>query len=588
MGAEGKQQEFLNMIVTGTKYILVEAPAGTGKTYSCIQAAKCLLDSNMLKQYQKVLILTFSRNARAQLIKELSLLPPNDATRKHVEINNYHSFFKKYLDAYRDVLGISFPLSVVDDDDYTELLFAYLKDQKVKLPKGLNSEIFDDYSCENGHIVLINSQSKFKAKSKNDILLYLDKTFQFTKDTGYICFAQFGALICKILQSSPSLASAISHDYPLVILDEYQDTNYYQEQFVSSVLKESRGIFFADRFQMIYEFRGSEEERLNQLSEKYKGLQTIEFTEYFRYKDKPDLIDILTTIRFGRIPKYNNLVNGKLILKTVACDSDWHNRKGPSAKSQCSILSKQIYYACISQISSLLKQKKSIAILCRNNALASRLAEVFFENKLYLRSVSDTSDLLRINKLIKKCISLGTISEKVPALLCIVALCMMNKKIDGESVDNLMTYTAASFGRKKKAIFKVLNAAILPYLESNSLEVCWDILRKMLDVMEKESEQMINYPRKRFVEHCISKKELSIADVDKAMMQRQYIDSYTQIGPGLYITTIHQSKGKEFDCVFVIDVGNLTTEKNLLYVSHSRMKEQLFPVKISYSGHAYK
>ena len=51
MAAEGKQQEFLDLLAGGAKYVLVEAPAGTGKTYSCIQAAKCLWDNNMLMPY---------------------------------------------------------------------------------------------------------------------------------------------------------------------------------------------------------------------------------------------------------------------------------------------------------------------------------------------------------------------------------------------------------------------------------------------------------------------------------------------------------------------------------------------------------
>lgn len=584
MAAEGKQREFLDLLAGGAKYILVEAPAGTGKTYSCIQAAKCLWDNNMLMPYQKVLILTFSRNARAQLIKELSSLSPSDPTRKHIEINNYHSFFKKYLDVYRDILGISQPLSVVDDDDYAELLAAYLENQRKKLPKGLQSNIFDDFSLEDGHLILINLHSKFKTKKEKDIIRYIDETFRFTKNTGYICFAQFGALICKILQSSPSIAKAISHDYPVVILDEYQDTNYYQEHFVSSVLQKSCGIFFADRFQMIYEFRGSAEERLKQLPEKYPDLKIIGFTEYFRYKDKPDLVNLLTAIRSDMEFDYNKLINGKLLSRSVACDHDWHIKKGKSAKTQCSILSKQIFYVCIRQVSALLKKKKSVAILCRNNDVASRLAEVFFENNLYPRSVSDTNELLKINKLLKKCLDSEKLCVKIPVLLCIVALCMMDKKIDGESVETLITYSEASLSRKKKSIFKALNTVISPHLDSNILETCWGVLQKVLDVMNNESEQMINYPRKRFVEHCISKKELSADDIDKVMMQRQYIDSYTQISPGLYITTIHQSKGKEFDHVFVVDVDSIAKERNLLYVSHSRMKEALYPIQIQYLG----
>ena len=72
---EETQPEFIEKVKSNNKYILVEAPAGTGKTFSCIQAVNALCDSNRLESYQKVLVLTFSRNARAQLLKELSTFP---------------------------------------------------------------------------------------------------------------------------------------------------------------------------------------------------------------------------------------------------------------------------------------------------------------------------------------------------------------------------------------------------------------------------------------------------------------------------------------------------------------------------------
>ena len=51
----------------------------------------------------------------------------------------------------------------------------------------------------------------------------------------------------------------------MVILDEYQDTDYYQNEFLNKILIKSNGIFFADDLQMIYEFRGAKKERLEEL-----------------------------------------------------------------------------------------------------------------------------------------------------------------------------------------------------------------------------------------------------------------------------------------------------------------------------------
>ena len=54
MVPEGKQAEFIEKIKLNNKYIVVEAPAGTGKTFSCIQAVKALCDSNKLESFRKL------------------------------------------------------------------------------------------------------------------------------------------------------------------------------------------------------------------------------------------------------------------------------------------------------------------------------------------------------------------------------------------------------------------------------------------------------------------------------------------------------------------------------------------------------
>lgn len=319
-----KQKELLDLINKKEPYILVNAPAGTGKTFCCIHVAKAICDSNMIQPFQKILILTFSRNARAQLLKELSTISYDCPVHKQININNYHSFFKKYLDTYRDILQIQKPLVIIDDTDFLEYISNYAKENNIILSQKIkNVEIMDDYCIENKVLKLLNKESKYTKVSDKEKITFLNCVMMFTRTTGYICFAQFGNLICQILNSSIQVAQAISHDYPILILDEYQDTNYYQEQFICHILKNSKGIFFADKWQMIYSFRGSTLERLEDLSKKYPSIKYITFHEYYRYKDKPDLINILTSIRNGQKPDYTMLTNGKLIYCSVKCDKNW-------------------------------------------------------------------------------------------------------------------------------------------------------------------------------------------------------------------------------------------------------------------------
>lgn len=585
---EGKQAEFIEAVKSRQKYIVVEAPAGTGKTFSCIQAVKVLTDMRRLESYQKVLILTFSRNARAQLLKELSKFPLDDEIYKHIDVNNYHSFFKKYLDAYRDIIGIKKPLCVKDDEDYLVELFDFIQEKGLSIDQSLKCTVLDDFFLENDILVAVNSKSKIKQLKYPKVEEFLKLAFMFTQETGAICFAQFGSLVHKILSRIPKMKAAISHDYPVIILDEYQDTNYFQEFFVRGVLENSAGIFFCDRYQMIYDFRGSTLKRIEELSILYPGIKKIEFDEYFRYKDKKDIIKLLTDIRGDKTPDYSQLSNGNLLSVSVDCNSNWRELNyAKSQKMQCTLYCKAILYKTIQTIKNALQNKKSTAILCRNNIEVNKLVELFFERGFHPKEITDTKNMTLLAKHLKSLTQNCTpVKDNIVHILSIALLCTSKKVLFGDTLDDISQLTYKSFCRKTKPGYKRLKALIYPNAEIYDYRDIANLILKILCIIEYEGET-VTFSMKKFVEQCAKLIQPTPETIDGVMLQRQYTNSFTDITPGLYITTIHQSKGKEFDYVIVADVNQLTEDKNLLYVSHSRMKERLYPIVVTYNGIRY-
>lgn len=584
-----KQQELLQLVEQGCKYILVEAPAGTGKTYSCIQNVKKMCELNRFLPHQRALVLTFSRNARAQIMKELSSSDFSFDIAKHIEINNYHSFFKNYIDAYGNMLGISSKITIVDDEDYIECLKDYAAKRNKKINPDFKCAYIDDVTIEHNMVNIVNEKSKCKKIPQPSLLYAVETSLEFTKDTGIVCFAMFGKLIYDIIKKSECLVKAISHDYPVIILDEYQDTNHYQEKFIKRLLKYSSGIFFADKWQMIYDFRGSQLSRLTNLSVYYPSLATLEFSECYRYKEKPDIIQILTGIRNGEKTDYSKLVNGKPIKLSIPCDANWSVKKeGASKSAQCTITAKWIYNNTKYEINNLLKNKKSVAILCHSNNITKRISDIFLDNHYYPRSLSEGNELMFLNKHIKKCLSSTNISGKVGSILAVIACVFIDSKIDNIAIDELLTIDANKFKRKRKAVLQEIYKIIYPYLHSSEKADLVNVVLTAIEWLKCDAKYKLNFARIRFIESCLRSNILSDEDIDAIMLQRQYIDSFTNIRHGLYITTIHQSKGKEFDCVFVFDANGVAEKDNkLLYVSHSRMKERLYPIVINYTGVKY-
>ena len=86
------------------RHQLVVAPPGTGKTTVSVRLAAELLPE--LATHARVLVLTFSKQARTQLEREAARqLRP--AARSRIEITNYHRFLLQGVAAYRRALGLA-------------------------------------------------------------------------------------------------------------------------------------------------------------------------------------------------------------------------------------------------------------------------------------------------------------------------------------------------------------------------------------------------------------------------------------------------------------------------------------------------
>ena len=131
-------------------------------------------------------------------------------------------------------------------------------------------------------------------------------------------------------------------------------------------------------------------------------------------------------------------------------------------------------------------------------------------------------------------------------------------------------------------LLKVKNI-LIDFKEQRDLNSKFDCIKSIVSIL-KDNDYEINYSILFFIKRCLKNRDITKEKIDKIMLGRQYINSYSNISKGLYIMTMHQSKGKEFDNVFIIDVDNIKNDTNLSYVSHSRMKEKIYPIKLIYEG----
>ena len=205
-------------------HALALAGPGAGKTHVALVKAQQQVASGSLKPGQKVLFLSFARPTVARILEKATELVSQEEL-KHLEINTYHGFAWSILRSHGYLLNTTRAITL--------------------LPPPEAAAHFSDIDAG--------------AREQEMLRLF--------KEEGRLHFDLFARLVAQLLQRSSRLASIYCDAYPMVILDEFQDTNADEWAMIRQLGKYSRLIALGDPDQRIYEFRGADPRRLGEFVE---------------------------------------------------------------------------------------------------------------------------------------------------------------------------------------------------------------------------------------------------------------------------------------------------------------------------------
>lgn len=243
-------------IFAPSKRVFVEAPAGYGKTTVMTGRACWLLASGEVQPPKRILALTFSvaaaRRMRTDLGATMSALPGPLAKsfENRVMATNFHGFAWVLLRRYWRSLSLSVnvdELSMVDDNGAVNELSSrggrLIWDEK---------KVVDNFlrSMRNGQ----DDDLRRGVRSFNRII----------KDrfvpNGLLPYSGMISLAIELLADFSKLRSYLSTAFPVVLVDEAQDTNALCYIFLKGLLSDESGIcMFGDPIQRVYGFIGAME-----------------------------------------------------------------------------------------------------------------------------------------------------------------------------------------------------------------------------------------------------------------------------------------------------------------------------------------
>lgn len=291
--------------------VLVLGGPGSGKTTLSLLKAKSYVSE--LAPEQAILFLSFSRAAVRQVeIRCRDLL--NAEEQRSIEVRTYHSFALDVLKTHGRLLTGTPP-----------------------------------------RILYPSEETLLKSRHSG---LWEKEAKRLAAEEGRYVFGEFASAANKLLVGSKAVAKLIADKYPVVILDEFQDTNDSQWELVKTLSLRSRMVFLADPDQLIFDYdKYVSAERLQHLRD---DLRPAEFDLGGDNHRSPNS---------GILAYANAVLHNKALPAVPEIQTLCHNSDNFGEIVHLAVL------ATLSELQEEGIERPSVAVLARTNAMVARTSD---------------------------------------------------------------------------------------------------------------------------------------------------------------------------------------------------------------------
>lgn len=546
--------------------ILILGGPGSGKTTIALLKAQSIIEKGTINESQKILFLSFARATVSRVEQHAKKIIQNYNT-DSIVITTYHAFIWEIIKSQGFLLV---PHRI-----------------RILLPHDASIKLSNFEGEEN--------------RQREKMRLF--------ETEGLLHFDLFAQKCVELLKRSNKIAQLLSNAYPIIIVDEFQDTNQSEWELISHLGQGSCLIALADSQQRIYDFRGASPERIVHYISRFNPTQ-YDFGEENNRSNGTDIVKYGNDLLKGRNKgtKYNSVkvnqykplkANGEFqmikaeILKRMKVNKNNRNWSlvvlVPTNRLMISISD---YLGTTQKFSNgrilpAIQHEVSInleGVALAANIIAKILEKVSIQQLQFEDFVLDVcehilgrqgerkvamSDQNLVNVL-KKYVTTRDYSKKirgekrqmiVAESLELVELCKMIQ----------LTGDVASDWANIRKTFSSFQSTCLRniYQDAHAIK----LLRKGSTLSSSLIQLWLangNY--------------LGASDAVKNALTREHFDISSKTWDGINVMTIHKAKGKEFDDVilfegsytdrFVVN-GDFEKAKYVLYVAITRAKQSV-------------
>lgn len=588
-------------ILTTEGPLIILAGAGSGKTRVLTHRIMHLIKEKKINE-SNILAITFTNKA-ANEMKERIFNLIGDTT-KYIWINTFHAMCLKILRTNIEYLGYKTNFTILDNSEQKRVIKDIIENYKYDIDQynpNFILKVISNSKNKNESPEDLSQKSKF-GFMKNVSNIYL-KYQQYLKKNNVLDFDDLIIKTIELFEKSDETLKYYQNKFKYIHVDEYQDTSIIQYKLIKLLSNFHKNIcVVGDDDQSIYSWRGANVNNITDFEKDFKNSKIIYLNQNYRSNN-------IILSAANSIIKNNIKRKEKKLWTNIISDNKINFNYAENDIEEADYISKKI---------KKLNNYNNTAILYRNNYLSRVIENSLIKNSIpykilgslhflnrkeikdilsYINILINPDDELSIKRIInvpKRGIGKETLKK--------IEIYMQQNKINMyEALKNVKDIKLSTNITKKIVAFIEIFEKYKNFNDYSIAEILEGIY---IDSGYKEMlEQTVNVENRERISNI---SELVSSSIQYSKSNKSILEFMSDISlysdtdknennkdNSVTLSTIHASKGLEYDTVFIIGLEEnifpsnimeddtdikekIEEERRLAYVAITRAKNNLF------------
>jgi DNA helicase II / ATP-dependent DNA helicase PcrA len=299
--------------------LLVIAGAGSGKTRTLTYRVAYLLENGV--DPRNILLLTFTNKAARQMLDRVANLLPMDAS--GLWGGTFHSVGNRMLRRHGSALGYTSGFTIMDREDQKDLLNSVVASsgidpKEIRFPKGdVLADIFS---------FVVNTERPLEELLAEKFPYFLPLLEQIKdvqaryerrkKSTNSLDFDDLLEKTLRMLKEHEEIAAFYRRQFQFILVDEYQDTNKIQADFIDLLAAEHQNVMVVgDDAQSIYSWRGANFQNILAFPRRYPRAQVFKIE--LNYRSVPEILQVANAAIAANLQQFRKQLSATRLTNSV-------------------------------------------------------------------------------------------------------------------------------------------------------------------------------------------------------------------------------------------------------------------------------